>query len=113
MVISLEDKVLEELNAVDRDALMERMAKELPMISGELGMTSSGIAWRTGLDSERIAMIVSGKRKMKWSEYMSILFLLWDDGKGQEIIEKYDLFPDALKKAMAVNRNAHGGKQGA
>ena len=102
------DKVLQELDKIDRDALMEKMARELPHISGEMGTSPSGIADRTGLDTERIKLLVSGRRKMKWSEYLSILFVLWDDDKGREMVEEKELFPEILKEAMKVNRNAHG-----
>ena len=102
------DMTMEKLNGMDREALMERMASELPWISGELGENPTGIAIRTGLDDDRMSLIVSGKRKMKWSEYMSILFVLWDDEKGRDIVEERGFFPDALKDAMTINRNAHG-----
>ena len=39
---------------------------------------------------------------------MSILFVLWEDEKGREFVEKRGYFPDALKNAMAINRNDHG-----
>ncbi|MBR1476672.1 MAG: hypothetical protein IJ608_01770 [Lachnospiraceae bacterium] len=94
------------LNTLDRTLLISEMAKRLPVISGELGTTPSGIAERAGLDAERVRQIVSGKRKMKWSEYMSILFVLWDDEKGQELVERCGLFPDALKNAMSTKRPA-------
>lgn len=93
---------------LDKEVLMEKMASRLPQICGELDLTITRFVWRTGFDKERIGQIVSGKRRMKWSEYMSILFVLWDDEKGRESVEKWGLFPDALKEAMSVNHNAHG-----
>ena len=102
------ETALQELNSIDRDALMGRLTRELPHISGEMGTTPIGIAYRTGLDKERMELLVSGRRKMKWSEYLSILFVLWDDDKGREMVEEKGLFPEALKNAMKVNRNAHG-----
>ncbi len=104
----MNDVIIEGLNEIDREALMERLASELPWISGEMGCSVSGIAERTGLDSDRLSMIVSGKRKMKWSEYLSILFVLWDDDRGRGIVEEREYFPDALKKVMTINRNDHG-----
>lgn len=102
-----EGVVVSELNAIDREGLMRKLADELPEISGELDLTLSEIAWRTGLNRERISMIVKGKRKMKWVEYLSILFFLWDDEKGRNIVERRGLFPETLKKVMTTNRNAH------
>lgn len=103
------DAVVEELNTIDRDALMSQLASDLPWVSGEMGYKKIAvIGERTGLESERLNLIVSGKRKMKWSEYLSILFVLWEDDKGREFVEKRDYFPDALKKAMSINCNDHG-----
>ena len=99
---------MEELNTIDRSALMENLASELPWICGEMGDSVSGMAIRTGLGKERLSLIASKKRKMKWSEYLSILFVLWDDEKGREIVEERGYFPDALKAAMTINRNDHG-----
>ena len=99
-----------ELADIDRDKLMMRMAKNLPHISDAMGTTPIGIATRTGLARDRVKLIVSGKRKMKWSEYLSILFVLWEDPKGQTAVEEIGLFPDALKRAMTINRNAHGSR---
>lgn len=109
MVIFMCRTEFEELKQLDRDALTETLASELPMISGAMGMRPSEIAWRTGLNKDRLSLILSGKRKMKWSEYMSILFFLWDDEKGREVVEKYGLFPDVLKNAMTVERGFHKG----
>jgi len=50
---------------------------------------------------------ISGKRSLKWSEFMSILFVLWNNDIGRGIVEAKGLFPEALKRAMSVNRNAH------
>ena len=97
------DTVHEELNSLDRNALIDSMVKELPFISSEMGMTPVGIASRTGIDSTRMKLMVAGKRKMKWSEYMSILFVLWDDERGRELAESAGLFPNALKNAMSIN----------
>ena len=93
---------LEGQGGIDRGTLMERMARELPLISGEMGTSPVGIAYRTGLDKGRMKLLVSGQRKMKWSEFMSILFVPWDDDIGLKIVEEKGLFPDTLKKAMKV-----------
>lgn len=96
-------------DSIDKDKLIVKLTEELPLISGEMNSSPSDIAWRTGLDKNRVSLIVSGKRKMKWSEYMSILFLLWDDEKGRKLVDERGLFPDTLKQSMALNKNAHGG----
>ena len=104
----MSDSILEDLSTLDRDGLMERMKSDLPIITGEMGTYPSEIANRSGMDGKRMSLIVSGKRKMKWSEYLSILFVLWNDDKGHEIVENMGLFPDALKHAIAAGRGVQG-----
>ncbi len=96
------EKSFQELKTIDRDALIGMFVKELPHISGEMGTTPRGIAYRVGMDKDRMQLIVSGRRKMKWSEYMSVLFVLWNDDIGRKMIEEKNLFPDILKNAMKV-----------
>ena len=43
-------------------------------------------------------------RSYAQGEYMSILFLLWDDETGRTEIEERGLFHEALKNAMAFRR---------
>ena len=95
------------LNALDRDAVMGRMAEELPGIRKTLNVKPEDFADKIGMDPDRLKDIENGKQKMIWSEYMSILFVIWNNNVGRGILDKKGLFPDALKKAMSVNRNAH------
>ena len=89
---------------------MKRMLKELPEIGGLMGTSVYSISNRAGIDSDRLDLISAGKRKMDWSEYMSLLFVLWSDERSHNIVEERGFFPKELKKAMSVNRNMHGEK---
>ncbi|MBQ7678146.1 MAG: hypothetical protein IJT32_07925, partial [Lachnospiraceae bacterium] len=62
---------------------------------------------KTGIDENKIRQAEAGESIFKWSEYMSILFVFWNDDTGRSLIEARGLFPNALKRAMSVNRNAH------
>ncbi len=99
--------VIDALEALDRDAVMSRMAEELPGIRRTLQVKLEDLADKTGLDFERLKDIEGGRQSMIWSEYMSILFVIWNNNIGRGILESAGLFPDALKKAMSFNRNAH------
>lgn len=95
------------LDALDRDYLVGRMAEELLEIREKLGVSAEVLARKIGMEKADLEQSESGKRSLKWSEYMSILFIIWSNDIGRGIIESKGLFPDALKKAMSVNRNAH------
>ena len=99
--------VLDELKLLDREALMERMAAELPAIREKLKVSQEALAEKTGVDAAKIKAAENGKRPFKWSEFMSILFVIWSNDIGKGMLDTKGLFPDALKKALSVNRNAH------
>ncbi len=103
----MDNMIIEGLDTLDRDQLMKRLADELPVFTGEMGTTPGEIARRAGLEPGRISQIMDGKRSMKWSEYMCILFVLWSDERSHELVESNGMFPDELQKAMSVNRNEH------
>ena len=98
---------LDGLKSLDREALMVRMAEELPDIRDQLKVTQEALAEKTGVDAARIKAAESGKRAFKWSEFMSILFVIWNNDIGKGILDDKGLFPEELKVALSVNRNAH------
>lgn len=98
---------LEGLKTLDREALIERMGAELPKIREQLKLSQEALAEKTGVDAAKIKSAETGKRMFKWSEYMSILFVIWNNDIGKGILDEKGLFPDELKKALSVNRNAH------
>lgn len=99
--------VMEELQELDRELLMRRMAAELPEIRKLLGVSRVSLTSRIEMDPERYKNIEDKKENLNWSEYMSLLFLFWNNETGRNIIESRGLFPDILKRAMSVNRNVH------
>lgn len=98
---------LDELRSLDKEALMERMAGELPDIRMQLNVSQEALAEKTGVDVAKIKAAENGKRGLKWSEFMSILFVIWNNDIGKGILDNKGLFPEELKKALSVNRNAH------
>ena len=68
---------LDRLKSLDREALVVRMAEELPDIRDQLKVTQEALGEKTGVDVAKIKAIESGRRALKWSEFMSILFVIW------------------------------------
>ena len=106
----INNSILDGLGSLDRTGLMRRMTDELPEISEKMGTTAGAIANRAGIDEGRFKLFRIGKRNIDWSEYMSLLFVIWRDMRSHDIIEEQVFFHDVLKKAMSINRNMHGEK---
>ena len=101
------EDALDGLKHLDRETLIERMGAELPNIRKQLKVSQDDLAEKTGVDAAKLKNVETGKRVLKWSEFMSILFVIWNNDIGKGILDEKGLFPDELKKALSVNRNAH------
>lgn len=95
------------LKTLDRALLMKKMAEEHPAIRDQMGISVDVLAPKVGIDEQRLEQMENRTVNPEWSEFMSILFALWNNDIGRGIIESKDLFPETLKRAMATNRNEH------
>ena len=92
-------------NRIDRKGLAKRMAAELPDIRKRLSLLREDLEDKTNIGSRRIAAIEEGRQEMKWSEFLSVVFILWSDEGGRMLLEEKELFPEELKKAMQYKEN--------
>ena len=80
------------------------MARELPDIRRMLSLLREDLEEKTNIGTKRIAAIEEGRQEMKWSEFLSVVFILWSDEGGRKLLDEKGLFPEELKNAMSVNR---------
>ena len=98
---------MDELEALDREKLITRLKDSLPGIREELNLSCDDMERATGIGAKRIAAIEEGRQEPKWSEYLSIVFLLWLNEGCRGMLDRKGLFPQELKRAFSMNRNAH------
>ncbi len=98
---------MQELNKLNRDELIHKMIDVLPDVREKLGITYEDLERATSIGVKRIAAFEEGRQIPKWSEYLSIVFMLWANDNYRQVLDENDLFPIELKKAFSVNRNAH------
>lgn len=99
---------MEEHGELDRKNLTEKMAKELPRIRKKLSLSLNDVERATNIGEKRLLAIEQGRQELKWSEYLSLVFVLWLNEGSRLILEEKKLFPEGLKRIMSLNRNAHG-----
>ncbi len=98
---------MEELKTLDREKQIEKLVKELPEIRAKFHLTCEDVERAVNIGAKRIAAFEEGRQTPKWSEYLSIVFMLWTNDSCRGILDEKGLFPMELKKAFSVNRNAH------
>ena len=98
---------MQELENLNKEELIGKMVKELPKIRSELDISYDDLERTTGIGAKRIAAFEEGRQVPKWSEYLSIVFVLWTNESCRPILDEKGLFPLELKKVFSINRNAH------
>ena len=98
---------MQELETLDKEKLIKKLTAELPRIRGSLSWSGEDLERATGIGVKRITAFEEGRQTPKWSEYLSIVFVLWANENCRAILEDTGLFPVELKRAFSVNRNAH------
>ncbi len=98
---------MEELKVLDKEKQAGILANALPGIMEELFITPADLERMTNIGAKRVAAIEDGRQKMKWSEYLTIIFVLWANEKSRGILDEKGLFPIELQRAFSVNNNAH------
>ena len=98
---------MQELETIDRDHLVQKLTKKLPVIRDRLGLSCEDMERATGIGAGRLTAFEEGRQMPRWSEYLSIVFLLWTNESSRAVLEDTGLFPTELKRAFSVNRNAH------
>ena len=98
---------MQELEALDRDKLIQKMTQALPEIRENFNLTCEDLERATNIGAKRITAFEEGRQMPKWSEYLSIVFVLWTNESSRGILDEKGLFPVELKRAFSVNRNAH------
>ena len=97
---------LKGLEELDRGKLIESMQSELPEM-GVLDLTDERLSDMSGIGMDRLRAAKRGSLGLKWSEYLTLLFIFWKNDRSRHLIEEKGLFPKELKEAMATNRYAH------
>ena len=102
-----------ELENIDRTDLVDKMEQALPLVMDSLGLCDTSLSKMSGISQDKIRRARSKKSRynLKWSEYLTLLFIFWNNDKSRYLVEKNGLFPKELKDILSTNRNAHSSKR--
>ena len=88
---------------INREKLVEKFVYELPILRARIDMTQDEISEIAGLSRQTYSALERRKRKMTWSNYMSLLFVYYFNPATREAVESAGVFPDELKSLMMIN----------
>ena len=70
-------EIREFFNQIDKEKLIDKFIYELPILRARIGMIQDEISEIVGLSRQTYSSFETRKRKMTWSNFMSILFVFY------------------------------------
>ena len=93
----LENKELEKNN------LMNLMAKNLAVFRTKLGASQEDVAIRLGLTRQTISAFESGQREMTWSVFLALVLLFFRNQETKRMLVAFEIYTPELDAFLAIS----------
>ena len=98
---SIENKTLNKEN------LLKIMTDNLPALRAKLGLSQDEVSNIIGISRQTYCAIETQKRKMSWSNFISLLFLFWYNEKTKVLVSAINVFPEELQTALSCGNQGN------
>ena len=98
---SIENKTLNKEN------LLKIMTDNLPALRAKLGLSQDEVSNLIGISRQTYCAIETQKRKMSWSNFISLLFLFWYNEKTKVLVSAIDVFPEELQTTLSCGNQGN------
>lgn len=88
---------------VDKEHLISILTEELPVLRARVGLSQDELSNIIGISRQTYSSIETGKRKMSWNVFLSLLLVFGYNEKTSAMLEASEAFPPALKNILSVD----------
>lgn len=96
----LVENVSGNIMQIDKEALMSRLADELPVLRAKLGSSQAELAELIGISRQTYSMIETRKKEMGWSVYLSLILVFSSNPKTISLLDFCGAFPKELQALL-------------
>lgn len=86
-----------KINENLKNEVMDNMAQNLVALRTMLHLTQAQLAEIMGVTRQTLILYETGKRKLTWSSYLSLLFILNNNKSTKPLLEIMRIYPKELK----------------
>lgn len=97
------ESVISSIAQIDKKALMEKLASELPMLRAKMGISQADLGELIGVSRQTYSMIETQKKEMGWSVYLSLVLVFSLNATTASLLDFCEVFPNELKDALNIN----------
>lgn len=78
------------------------MAQALPVMRKTLKMKQADVCERTGVSRSILSGVESGRRKLPWDTFMTLVPLFWANEQTRMLFRAFDIDMDGLREYLTV-----------
>jgi DNA-binding XRE family transcriptional regulator len=87
-----------KINDELKTEVMDNMAQNLVVLRTMLHLTQAQLAEIMGVTRQTLILYETGKRKLTWGSYLSLLFILNNNQSTKPLLGIMRIYPEELKK---------------
>lgn len=84
----------------EQDILVQKMTENLPVLRKKLKLTQEELAVIIGSSRHTVMQIESGKRKMTWSTFLSLVLLFEKNESTAMLLRAFEVYTPGLENIL-------------
>ena len=92
-----------EISDIDKDKLIDILTEELPVLRAKIGLSQDDLSSIIGISRQTYSSIETGKRRMTWNTFLSLILMFGFNEKTSTILEASGAMSPELKEVLNVD----------
>lgn len=84
----------------EKDLLIQKMTENLPVLRKKLKLTQEELAEIIGSSRHTVMLIETGKRKMTWNTFLSLILLFEKNDSTAVLLRTFDIYTKELDDVL-------------
>lgn len=84
-----------------KQVLIDRMTENLPVLRKKLHLTQEDLARTIGSSRGTVMQIETGRRKMTWNTFLSLVLLFEKNPDTARMLRVFDIYTDELDRTLS------------
>ena len=89
----------------EKNALIEKLVGELPVLRAKLGLSQEELGQRIGLSRQMVVAIENQRRPMTWNTYLALMMVFLHNRSTADLLRALGVYTDELRQFLDVTES--------
>lgn len=90
------------LTADEKQAMIQKLVDELPVLRAKLDLSQEELGERIGLSRQMVVAIENRRRPMTWNTYLAVMMVFLHNRSTAQLIRTLGVYTDELRQFLDV-----------